>query len=411
MPEDYIKKVNILGINVNVIRNEELFKRIKEFLESKVFHYIVTPNPEIILEAQKNEEFFNVLNQSDLSIPDGIGLKFASWALFSNLHRFTGADLSKQLLRYSERESIKIGIVNWKKSLSKNKVIEKYLKKEYPKLDFIIIDSERDGNVRFEELENFSPKIIFVTLGAPYQEILIYKKIKQIKSVCLAVGIGGAFDFLTKKIKRAPFFVKRSGFEWLWRIFQEPKGRKVWRLKRIYNAVFIFSLKFLKWRFVLPFVYRKNVACLVYKKSKDRIKVFLAKRQIEKNHWQIIQGGIGSDTIELAARKEISEELGIRDFKIIKTTNFIFKYNFPKKNIHRGGVYKRHTGFKGQRQALAIAEYYGKDDDIKVNYWDHSDWKWVDLEDLLDTVHETRKIPTKMFYDILKAELEKNEKI
>jgi len=79
--------LNILGVNVSTLKKKEILDKIKLFLADGKQHHITTPNPEIILEAQKDEELFYILNQADLSIPDGIGLKFAAWAMGGDLER------------------------------------------------------------------------------------------------------------------------------------------------------------------------------------------------------------------------------------------------------------------------------------------------------------------------------------
>jgi len=74
-----------------------------------------------------------------------------------------------------------------------------------------------------------------VALGAPRQEKWIAENLAKVPSVKVAIGVGGAFDFLSGKIRRAPVFMQKMGLEWFWRLMQEPK-----RLPRIFNAVIVF---------------------------------------------------------------------------------------------------------------------------------------------------------------------------
>ncbi len=69
--------LNILGINISISNKQEILKKISGFLDGDKSRYIVTPNPEFLLEAKKDEEFFYILNKADIAIPDGVGLIFA----------------------------------------------------------------------------------------------------------------------------------------------------------------------------------------------------------------------------------------------------------------------------------------------------------------------------------------------
>ena len=86
-------------------------------------------------------------------------------------------------------------------------------------------------------------KILFVAYGSPNQELWIAHHLHELKSVKIAMGVGGAFDFLAGERKRAPKWMQRLGLEWLFRLIQEPS-----RIKRIYNATIKFPLKILQQR-------------------------------------------------------------------------------------------------------------------------------------------------------------------
>lgn len=243
-----IKKINILGIDIAVLKKREIYENINKILDSQKQHYITTPNPEIILAAQKDPEYAQILNNSDLSIPDGIGLKFAAWNFFINITRLAGSDLTKKILKIAEKKELKIGIVNFIGGLSKDEDIRKALSKNYPKLKFTIDHIQK--NEKLQECKNilhFEPDILFVTLGAPYQEKFITHNLNNIPSVKLAMGVGGSFDFLTKKAIRAPKIMRIIGIEWMWRLVAQP-GR-IERSKRIFNAVIVFPVKFIIWRY------------------------------------------------------------------------------------------------------------------------------------------------------------------
>ncbi|MFH1583405.1 MAG: WecB/TagA/CpsF family glycosyltransferase [Candidatus Falkowbacteria bacterium] len=239
--------INILGININILTKKQALVKIQNFLTGGRQHFIVTPNPEIILEAiGGDEELFYILNSADLSLPDGIGLKLAAWAMGKNLKRITGADLTLKILKMAEEKNYKVAVFNWGGGLSTASEIKNKLEKKFPKLEFYIEDIERDVSFNLTEAVNFAPAIIFCTLGAPYQEKFIFHNLTKLASVKIGMGVGGSFDFLTGRIKRAPKIFRIIGLEWLWRLIKQP-----WRWRRIYNAVIVFPIKFILWRFGL----------------------------------------------------------------------------------------------------------------------------------------------------------------
>lgn len=236
--------INILGVNVNIFTKKQVLAKISEFFNNGRQNFIVTPNPEIILAAScKNNEFLSILNKADLSLPDGAGLKIAAWFSGVNLPRMAGADLLKDILDMAERQNRRVAVFNLRSGLSDASEIIRALKDKYPNLRLLALDIWKQEIIPEDELartEEFKPEIIFSTFGAPYQEKFIYRNMPKLPSVKLGMGVGGAFDFLTGKLSRAPRIMRMSGLEWLWRFYKQPS-----RWKRIYSAVVVFPIKFL----------------------------------------------------------------------------------------------------------------------------------------------------------------------
>ena len=386
---------NILGINLSDLSQTELLNRLDFFLSGENSHYLVTPNPEIILKASKDEEYFYILNSADLAIADGFGLVLAGIIQGQKISRITGSDLTPILIEKAEKKQLKVLIINWQDGLSKSSDITQALNSRWPNLIFEILDIIKKSNLNLEEnnkLKLFKPALVFVTLGAPLQEKLIWHELKNWPSVRLALAVGGSFDFLTNKIKRAPKIISRLGIEWLWRVFLQPQNR-VQRLKRIWRATVIFSLRILKDSLIKPFFYRPSVAIMLYKKTDSGVKILIVARQDKPSHWQLPQGGTDGETLEIAGARESREELGTDKFIVKKTFSNLHRYLFPKLL----GNGQRHTFYKGQKQGLFIAEFTGNDNDIKINYWDHVAWQWIEPEKLLETVHPYRQEGVKKF--------------
>ncbi len=234
--------LDILGTRVDNLSQREILKKVKLFFAEPRFHQIATINPEFILEAQKNRQFKNILNECNLNVADGFGIKLAFWRYGKNLKcRITGVDLMMEILKLASENNLEIFLVANEEGLSSWQETREAIQKFYPKFKKLRISGANLNKKTVNyKLENKNSSILFCNFGAPYQEFFI----KSIKSdtIRLAMGVGGSFDFLTGKVRRAPKIMRILGGEWLWRIFQQKKNR--WkRIKRIFQAVVIFPLK------------------------------------------------------------------------------------------------------------------------------------------------------------------------
>ena len=291
-----MKTEKIIDIKINRITTKEVLEEIKSFLLSENQHYIVTLNPEMIIEAQNNIKFKEVINKADLVIPDGIGILWALEFLkkkrsFSiknkniiinnfltkslllilalcnfvytflkillspkyrkNILRFRthGIDLVYKICESSSIKNKKIFFLGAGEGVAKKAAIN--LKKKYPNINIVgaeegIKEKQESGNRNqdlIQRIDEANPDVLFVALGAPKQEIWIHENLKKLPSVKLAIGIGGSFDFISGKIKRAPIVFQKTGLEWLWRLTLEPK-----RIKRIYNAIIKFPFFILNYK-------------------------------------------------------------------------------------------------------------------------------------------------------------------
>lgn len=219
------------------LEKKEILEKISHFLNEDKFHQIATVNPEFILQAQKDEKFKKILNDCDLNAADGMGIKFAFWWLRGKLKtRLAGIDLMQEILKIANEKKLKIflaanrsGLGTWEEA--RDAILEKY-----PYLEIGGINLEKN-NTEYR-LSNTKYDVLFCNFGAPFQEkFLSSQKNGKIK---LAVGVGGSFDYLTGKLKRAPKWMQFFGVEWLWRLMLQPR-----RIGRIFNAVIIFPIKVL----------------------------------------------------------------------------------------------------------------------------------------------------------------------
>jgi len=229
------KHFKILGVRIDNLSKLEILKTIEKFLKEPRFHQVATINPEFILEAQKNKKVKNILNNCDLNIADGFGIKLAFWRFGKNLEcRFPGTDLMTEILKIAHQNNYSIFLATNKNGLSYWRKTRDAILKNYPNLRIKGANLNKKNTNYKLQITNYD--ILFCNFGAPHQE----KFINSLKNgnIKLAMGVGGSFDFLTKKIQRAPEFVQFLGLEWFWRLILQPK-----RFKRIFNAIVVFLWK------------------------------------------------------------------------------------------------------------------------------------------------------------------------
>lgn len=216
-------KIDILGVAIDDVITEEAVALGVELLDKPGFHYVVTPNPEFILAAKKDEAFRAVLNGADLSLPDGIGVIYASKILGRPLRgRATGVNFAQGLMTSMAVTGKRLFLLGAKPGVAE--LAAERLTAAHPGLtvcgthDGYFTD---DGPV-VEEIRASGADVVFVCLGAPKQELWI-KKNGAHTGATLAVGLGGCLDVFAGKVQRAPEFMQKAGLEWLYRLYKEPQ--------------------------------------------------------------------------------------------------------------------------------------------------------------------------------------------
>lgn len=228
-------KIDVLGVKVALVSKKKAYEEVLKLISRKKQCQITTPNPEHVMLAQKDVEFKEIINESDLAIPDGIGLVKVMQRRIRNkkdVERVTGVDMMKELLLLAERRGFRAGLMGGRKEICQEAINK--IKGKFPDLKIEFISAHKDikrSNIEDEkiikEINDKKIDFLFVAYGAPWQEKWINRNLKKLPSVRLAMGVGGAFDFWAEKRKRASERVQKLGLEWLFRLVQEP-----WRIKR-----------------------------------------------------------------------------------------------------------------------------------------------------------------------------------
>lgn len=234
--------MKILGVRIDNLSKKEILEKVEFFLSEDKFHQVATINPEFILKAQDDIEFKNILNSCNLNIADGVGIWYAFIRNFSFLKkRMAGADLLEEIFKIANQNKSNIYLAINGNGLSKYSEIKKVLEKKYRNINF---SGKNFYNFDPCEIRNTVYDILICNFGAPYQEIFLNQQ--KSGKIRLAMGVGGSFDFMTGKVRRAPKLMRVLGLEWFWRIFFHPNSNKSFfakRLKRIFDSVFIFPIR------------------------------------------------------------------------------------------------------------------------------------------------------------------------
>ena len=311
-----LSEKNLFGVRVTTSSEKDILEYVLSTLtNSDKKLSIFTPNPEIIVKAHSNPKYKAILNSGSIMLPDGAGLILASWVLGAPLeHRITGVDflvnLSQRVAQYADKKSLCVGFVGAKAGVALRTA--ECLQSAFPELRISFIGEEWPASQRDEEDGVFIPEkyqlkiaeshfgnihalkkaiteqtsgnstdmkyesggkshgenkstrasslmnhdskidVLFVAFGAPKQEEWIASHLDNLP-VRVAIGVGGAFDFISGQVSRAPYVIRFLGLEWLYRLIRQP-----WRWKRQLSLLTFLKLTAEEWVDLVRQAFRKN---------------------------------------------------------------------------------------------------------------------------------------------------------
>jgi len=215
-------RVNILDAWIDSLSIVEIENRIKNFVSEPGPHQIVTLNPEILYRAQKEPALLEIINQASLVTADGVGVVWASRVARCPVpERVTGIDLMLLLVERCSREGWSIYLLGGKPGVAGAAASK--LARQYPQLKIAGTHhgyfDNKDEVV--QKIKNSRPQILFVGMGAPGQDYFIHENLSSL-GVPVGMGVGGSFDVIAGRAKRAPAWVQKLHLEWLYRFMKEP---------------------------------------------------------------------------------------------------------------------------------------------------------------------------------------------
>lgn len=238
-------KYIIFNSFVNISSEEEYFLQIDNALKNKDKITFFYQNAFSLYLASKNLQFKKVLNKSDFIIPDGFSIVFGIKKLYKQridkvvftyfflekLHEYLSNKNTKLFLLGSDEKTIEV---------SKNILIEKYnLNITGFHHGYFNLPAEQDSTNIIQKINQSNAEVLIVGMGMPKSEIWIQENLNSLNVNCI-FSVGGFFDFISGKSKIAPKLLYNSGFEWVYRLLQEPK--RLFKRYFFSNIYFIFRL-------------------------------------------------------------------------------------------------------------------------------------------------------------------------
>lgn len=219
------KLKNIFNINFEFNR-DNITQTIDTIISSNQKGYICAVNANIVVEANKNKNYLNIVNSSIFNICDGSNVAMLGSKIENEkLHSYPGPDFFIDTIISKKYKSFFLGstediLLSLKEKLQKHDENVKnmeFLSPPFKPLD----DFDYKGIAKI--IDESGADIIWVSLGAPKQEQFMYRLQPFLKRGIM-VGVGAAFTFYgDDRIKRAPIFLRKLKLEWLYRVVMDPK--------------------------------------------------------------------------------------------------------------------------------------------------------------------------------------------
>jgi bacterial polymer biosynthesis proteins, WecB/TagA/CpsF family len=245
------KPIYLLGTPVHNLTMAETLQVVNETIRNKRHIHHTVVNAGKIVSMHDNPVLKESVVNADIINADGQAVVWASKLFGAPLReRVAGIDLMEKLVEMAYLNQYKIFFFGAKESVLK-KMVDKYSKQFSPD----IIAGYRNGYFKKEEERGIAQQIadsgahiLFVAISSPVKENFLYQNRDILKNVNFIMGVGGSFDVVAGHVKRAPIWMQKSGLEWAYRVYQEPK--------RMFKRYLVGNTKFIGLMF--RYAFRRN---------------------------------------------------------------------------------------------------------------------------------------------------------
>jgi N-acetylglucosaminyldiphosphoundecaprenol N-acetyl-beta-D-mannosaminyltransferase len=220
-----MQSAKILGCRVDALGSDEAVRRIAEYARGTAGALVVTLGTEMIVRAQTDPNFREIVNTSALSLCDTVGVKYAARLHGTRIaERVSGVDLLGPLCALLAEQGSSVYFLGAKGDTAQRAAAA--LQSRFPRLTIAgardgFFPADRDSEVA-SMVAASGANVLFVGLGSPRQEIFLKHHLQE-TGCGVGIGVGGSFDVLAGNVERAPMLWQRLNVEWLYRLVREPQ--------------------------------------------------------------------------------------------------------------------------------------------------------------------------------------------
>ena len=234
-------QVRVLGVRVDCLDMDAALEGIAQLVDSGGHHLVATVNPEFVMRARVDKDFARVLESADLCLADGSGVVWAARRQGCAIREpVTGVDIIPPLAALCARRHFRLFLLGAAEGVAAD--LASRLRVEHPALEVAAHSgspAESSDAETVAIINKYGPQVLLVAYGHPNQELWI-DRTRGSLGPGTAMGVGGAFDYLTGRVPRAPAWMRRAGLEWLFRLIRQP-----WRIRRM-AVLPIYALRVLR---------------------------------------------------------------------------------------------------------------------------------------------------------------------
>lgn len=238
------KRIEVLGVPVDSVDMKQAVQRLEKFINDGFPRIVCTANAEMVMIAQEDSDLLSILRNADLVLADGIGVVWAAKQLAQKIpERVAGFDLTQNLLACSAQKGYKVFWLGAAPGIAETAA--RNAATSFPGLITVGIQDgyfgDDDSKV-VEAIQHAQPDVLLCALGVPRQEKWLWLY-RQRLNVPVMIGVGGTFDVMSGKLKRAPRWMQKVGLEWFFRLMMQPqRGFRMLALPR-----FVFRVLATQW--------------------------------------------------------------------------------------------------------------------------------------------------------------------
>ena len=219
-----VPTVDVFGIPISTLDRNETVDYIANCINERKSLHVITNNPIMLMHGLEHPDFYQVLKQADLHVPDGTGLVWAAGVLAEGVkERVPGIDLMHDLLERGENYGWRVFLLG-----ASAEVVEETagrIAAKYPRIQVVgwhdgFFSPDEDESI-VRRIREASPELLFVARSLEMQEGWIAANRQKLNVPCM-MGVGGSFDVIAGKVKRAPLLLQKMRLEWFYRLLRQP---------------------------------------------------------------------------------------------------------------------------------------------------------------------------------------------